>query len=214
MTNTDTLPADAAELPLFDLLPDCSIRMVVTEADAQSALSDIFSSAVVGFDTESKPTFAKGEVRTGPHLIQVSTERATWLFRTANPSAMAAARRILESPTPVKAGFGLRDDLSMLSANLGVTCSGVLDLAVALRPAGDTRDVGAKAAVARFFGARMRKSKRTSTSDWSLQKLSRRQITYAANDAWVALRVHAEWLSSAPGSSSGGPPPHEAPPPD
>jgi len=67
---------------------------------------------------------------------------------------------ILESPQVLKVGFGLRDDLRRLQTKLGIDSVHILDLAIALRQ--ETRaDVGAKTAVARFFGQRLQKSKKT-----------------------------------------------------
>ena len=66
----------------------------------------------------------------------------------------------------------------------------MLDLAVALRGAGERNTVGARTAVARYFGQRLQKSKRASTSNWAQPRLSESQMRYAADDAQVALRVY------------------------
>jgi ribonuclease D len=102
-------------------------------------------------------------------------------------------------------GFGLRDDLRRLQAKLAIDTLPVLDLAIALRQ--DRRcDMGAKAAVAHFFGQRLQKSKRTSTTNWSNRVLNEKQILYAANDAHVALRVYRSWqLTQPPGHGNSGP---------
>ena len=58
--------------------------------------------------------------------------------------------------------------------------------------------VGAKVAVAHFFGQKLQKSKKTGTSNWASPNLSERQLLYAANDAHVALRLYRAWLLSGP----------------
>jgi len=146
----------------------------------------------IGFDTESKPTFAKGEASTGPHLIQLATDEKAYLFPVTAQQALDELRAILESPQVLKVGFGLRDDLRRLQSKLGIGSASILDLAIALRRE-KRADVGAKAAVAHFFGQRLQKSKKISTTNWSNTVLTEKQILYAANDAHVALRVYRSW---------------------
>ena len=176
---------DAADLPLYEGIRLADVILVRSAEQASDALADLLAADALGFDTESKPTFAKGEVSTGPHLIQLATDDKAYLFHLAASPALEGLRRVLESPQVLKVGFGLKDDLRRLQGKLGIASAHVLDLAVALRQ--DKRgDVGAKTAVARFFGQRMRKSKKISTTNWSNPRLSEGQLLYAANDAHVA----------------------------
>ncbi len=147
---------------------------------------------VIGFDTESKPTFTKGEVSDGPHLVQLATDDKAYLYPITNRQALDGLRAILESLQVLKVGFGLRDDLRRLQSKLEICPVHVLDLAITLRQE-KRADVGAKAAVARFFGQRLQKSKKTATTNWSNPFLTERQMLYAANDAQVALRVYRSW---------------------
>ena len=154
----------------------------------------------IGFDTESKPTFAKGEVSNGPHLVQLATDQAAYLFQVGGGPASDVLRVVLESPKVLKVGFGLRDDLRRLQAKLGIHSAQVLDLAIALRQ--DKRgDVGTKTAVASFFGQRLQKSKKISTTNWSNARLTEPQMLYAANDAHVALRVYRAWKAAGGGGA-------------
>ncbi len=148
----------------------------------------------IGFDTESKPTFLKGEVSTGPHLVQLATEDRAWLFPITRSGDHSALQAILASPRVLKVGFGLGNDRSALKARLGVTLENVLDLGEILRGPGHRGTVGAKVAVAHFFGQKLQKSKKTGTSNWANPRLSERQMLYAANDAHVALRLYRAWL--------------------
>ena len=79
---------------------------------------------------------------------------------------------------------------------LGVTLENVLDLGEILRGPGHRGMVGAKVAVAHFFGKKLQKSKKTGTSNWANPRLTERQMLYAANDAHVALRLYRAWLVS------------------
>jgi len=102
-------------------------------------------------------------------------------------------RAVLESPSILKVGFGLGDDLRRLRSKLGIDTQNVVDLATTLRRRGERNTLGARTAVARFFGQRLAKSKRITTTNWALPRLSEQQIRYAADDAHVALKIYRHW---------------------
>ena len=202
-----TVPAAATAAPEDDLPPYVGIsmadvRLVRSERDAADALAALMAADTIGFDTESKPTFAKGEVSTGPHLVQLSTDDVAWLFQTATPAGNALAitvlKPVLEAETILKVGFGLGDDVRRLRAKFGVEIRNVLDLSTALRRRGERNPLGAKSAVARFLGQKLQKSKRITTTNWSLPRLSEQQLKYAADDAHAALRIYRHWRANPP----------------
>ena len=214
------------DLPPYEGIALADVRLVRTRADADAALAALLACDAVGFDTESKPTFQKGEQSTGPHLVQLATDRHAYLFqigtarppRKADASAGAPAARdpaagdpapapavpgidvlhaVLESATILKVGFGLGDDLRRLRAKLGIDARNVLDLSTALRR-GERNAWGAKTAVARMFGKRLQKSRKITTTNWALPRLTDKQIQYAADDAHVALRIYRHWRANPP----------------
>ncbi len=188
-------------LPPYVGIELADVRIVRTEAEAAAALTALSAADVIGFDTESKPTFAKGEVSTGPHLVQLATDRMAYLFQTATPAANATAlivlKPVLESDRILKVGFGLGDDVRRLRTKLGIEPRNVLDLSTALRR-GERNSLGAKSAVARFFGQRLQKSRRITTTNWAMPRLSEKQVLYAADDAHVALRIYRHWRANPP----------------
>ncbi|MCS0590014.1 3'-5' exonuclease [Massilia norwichensis] len=199
--------ADTEEsLPPYEGIALSSVRLVRTREDAQAALAALLACEAIGFDTESKPTFQKGEVSTGPHLVQLADDTHAWLFQIGSPTSPAVAlctevlRPVLESPTILKVGFGLGDDLRRLRAKLGIDTRNVIDLATALRR-GEKNAWGAKTAVARFFGKRLQKSRRITTTNWAMPRLSEQQIQYAADDAHVALRIYRHWCQHFPAAA-------------
>lgn len=197
-----TAPAPEEELPPYVGISMGAVRLVRSEQDAADALAALMAADAIGFDTESKPTFAKGEVSTGPHLVQLATDDVVWLFQTATPAGNALAipvmKPVLESDAIVKAGFGLGDDVRRLRAKFGIEARNVLDLSTALRRRGERNPLGAKSAVARFLGQRLQKSKRITTTNWSLPRLSEQQLKYAADDAHAALRIYRHWRVNPP----------------
>jgi ribonuclease D len=189
------------DLPPYEGIALADIVLVKTEAEAAQALAALSGADVVGFDTESKPTFAKGEESTGPHLVQLATDNVAYLFQvgaTPDLASVEVLRAVLESPAILKVGFGLGDDLRRLRAKLGIDTENVVDLSTTLRRRGERNTLGAKTAVARFFGQRLAKSKRITTTNWALPRLSEQQIRYAADDAHVALKIYRHWRANPP----------------
>jgi RNA polymerase sigma factor for flagellar operon FliA len=182
------------ELPVYAGIPLDRISLVVSESLAEEALAALIAADAIGFDTESKPTFLKGEVSTGPHLVQLATDSKAYLFPVAPRYDTRALKAVLESPKVLKIGFGLGNDHSVLKSRLDIAASNVLDLGEVLRGPGHRGTVGAKVAVAHFFGQKLQKSKKIGTSNWSNAHLSERQLLYAANDAHVALMLYRAWL--------------------
>jgi len=182
-------------LPPYDGIALDSVRMVKTAADAAAALAALLRADVLGFDTESKPTFQKGEVSTGPHLVQLSTDDVAYLFQigaVAGEVELGVLKAVLESSAILKVGFGLLDDIKRLRSKMGIETANVLDLSTAMRR-NEKNPLGAKTAVARHFGQALQKSKRITTTNWALPRLSEKQILYAADDAHVALRLYRHW---------------------
>jgi len=183
------------ELPLYQGIAIADVVLADSPAAAADACRLLLAEAVLGFDTEAKPTFAKGEVSTGPHLIQLATEERVYLFPVRPQMDYAGLRQILESRQILKVGFGLGSDLAQLRARLGIEAQGILDLSRALPGEKPKQTMGAKTAVARYLGRRMQKSKHITTSNWSHPRLNERQMLYAANDAQAALRVYRAALA-------------------
>lgn len=191
----DDAPRAAAELPPYEGIRLADVRIVKTAADAEAARAALLAADAIGFDTESKPTFVKGESSDGPHLIQFADDRQAWLFQVGDGFAhLAAVKAILESDLTLKIGFGLSDDVKRVRAKLGIEPLKVVDLGVVLRVPGQKNDLGAKSAVAKYFGRTLAKSKKISTTNWAAPRLHEKQILYAADDAQVALRVYRHWI--------------------
>ncbi|WWT75459.1 hypothetical protein V8H18_03850 [Lautropia mirabilis] len=68
-------PEAVRALPPFERLPDASIVMVGPEL-AQQAADEIGALSVVGFDTESKPVFVRGQAQDGPHRCSLPRQSA------------------------------------------------------------------------------------------------------------------------------------------
>lgn len=179
-----------AAMPPFPVLGVGAIRLIRTQAEAEAALAELKALPCLGFDTESRPTFHKGQESDGPHLVQFAIRDRAWLFQTRLPEAQAVIAELLHDPAVAKVGFGLANDMSQLANKFGIHPQNLVDLDRNFRQLGYKNSVGAKGAIAILFGQRFSKSKRLSTSNWSLAALSEQQQLYAANDAYAAIRVY------------------------
>lgn len=194
----------ASELPVYVGVSIDQVTLVNSQALAAHALAALLAAPVIGFDTESKPTFLKGEVSTGPHLVQLATGEHVFLLPVAFAANHEVLRRILSASDILKVGLGLGNDRSALRSRLGIELNNVLDLGEAMRGPGHRGTVGAKVAVAHYFGQKFQKSKKVGTSNWANPRLNERQLLYAANDAHVALQLYHAWLRDPKRREPGG----------
>ena len=192
MHNTYPTPSkeQIALLEPFEQLGLDRIELVSSAAHARAAAAELAAAGVLGFDTESKPTFFKDQVSEGPHILQLATRERAWIFQLHDPDCRAIAADLLALPGVIKAGFGLGDDRKRIISKLGVEAAGVLELNTVFRDRGYRKDMGVKGAVAVLFNRRYIKSKKAATSNWANPKLTPAQLVYAANDAWAAIRVY------------------------
>jgi len=160
-----------------------------TAGEIEQAVSELAAARFLGFDTESKPVFAKGQASDGPHTVQFATLERAYVFQLHRPECHRAVGALLRSIDVVKVGFGLRSDQDQLSKKLGVYPRAILDLCAVFRRQGYRKMIGAKTAIAVVFKKRFQKSKRMTTSNWARHELMPNQLLYAANDAYAAVKV-------------------------
>ncbi|MFY9261173.1 MAG: 3'-5' exonuclease [Gallionella sp.] len=180
------------EIALFDPFIGLTLAEIVvpmTTAEFAAARDEIMAAGIVGFDTESKPTFAVGEVSTGPHLVQFALSHKAFLFQLHHEAGLPFLVELLGSASLIKVGFGLKSDRKHIHAKLGVALRAVVDLNAVFRQDGYHKDMGVRAAVGLVLGQRFPKSKSVSTSNWAKAELNPAQLLYAANDAYAALKV-------------------------
>lgn len=179
-------PEETARMPAFKALSSDRIHLIKTAKDFQSIKSLLSQYQILGFDTESKPTFQKGEISTGPHLIQLASLDSAFLFQV-NPETLHCLKQVLSDPSTIKVGFGLKNDAKLFNKR-DIEVRSMLDLSKAFSPFGFRQTMGIKNAVAITLNQNFRKSK-ISTSNWAKSQLSVEQINYAAADAYAALKV-------------------------
>jgi len=161
------------------------VVLAATPEDVARATEDFARERVVGFDTETRPTFKVGQ-KYPPALAQVATERAVYLFQLQQIDATAALRALLESKS-VKAGVGIGDDIKALREVFAFEPKNIIDLGAAARRHAIERS-GVRTLAALFLGMRIPKGAKT--TNWATRQLSQQQVAYAATDAWACREIY------------------------
>jgi ribonuclease D len=190
MTNATPNRTQISLLSPFENLGLNRIFVPTTTKQFSSAVDEITTEKVVGFDTESKPVFTTGVFNHGPHIVQFATRTKAFIFQLHRLECRPFLLEVLQSKEILKVGFALKSDQGHLHNKLGVQLRAVLDLNTVFHADGYIREVGVKGAVAIVFNKKFHKSKKETTSNWALPQLTEKQLVYAANDAWAALMVH------------------------
>ena len=180
---------DMAALEPLTRLGLADIAVISTRQQAEQAFQALDTHTVLGFDTESKPTFVRDEVSEGPHVVQFSTLHQAYVFQLHDAGCREAVARLLESERITKVGFGLAGDHVQIMRTLGVQAKNVLDLNTIFSKKGHIKEIGVRGAVAIVFKRRFVKSRKATTSNWANRQLTESQIIYSANDAWAAIKV-------------------------
>ena len=187
-----TLPSkeQIQALPVFQNLPMQQIHLIHNLEQCLALEQELKSCALLGFDTESKPTFAKGEVSTGPHLIQLASHDSAYLFQI-NPEILEFLKPVFESRDQIKVGFGLKNDAHLFRKK-DIELNSVIELSKCFSAFGFPNPMGLKNAMALLFQVNFPKSKKISTSNWARKTLTPAQIQYAAADAYAPVLVFEE----------------------
>lgn len=166
------------------------VVLVESTAQVEQALADFAGERLVGFDTETRPTFKVGQ-KHPVALTQVATARAVYLFQLQRIDHAPVLRPLLQSKS-TKAGVGIGDDVKALRELFAFEPDGIADLGAIARKKGYERS-GVRALAAMFLGFRIPKG--TKTSNWAAPRLSPQQIAYAATDAWACRELHLRFES-------------------
>jgi ribonuclease D len=162
------------------------VNVVTKPAEIERAMADIRAEHVVGFDTETRPAFKKGESYL-PCLMQVATARRVHVLQLSRVDCSAAVAELLGSRTVIKAGVGLTYDLGQLERLFPFDAAAVLDLGEAAKRLGFQQS-GVRNLAGLFLGFRIPKG--AQTSNWALRHLSEEQLRYAATDAWACRELY------------------------
>jgi ribonuclease D len=166
------------------------IVLISEEKKLQRAFAEISEHEAIGFDTETRPSFKKGQLHK-VSLMQVATPEKVFLMRLNYTGITPSLIDFLENDLIQKAGVGIRDDLKALSKLAQFQAHGFTELSTLAREAG-LQVESVKKLTALLLGFRI--SKGAQTSNWEAPTLTQKQLEYAATDAWVCLEIFNKLL--------------------
>jgi ribonuclease D len=159
---------------------------VLESADALARAADeIRRERVLGFDTETRPAFRKGESY-APSLLQLAGEAVVWIFPLQRLDSSVLLKEVFESDA-AKAGIGVTDDVRQLKKVFAFEQANVVDIGTLAKRRG-IEQTGLRNLAGIVLGFRIPKGSRT--SNWAAARLTRQQIAYAAMDAWAARELY------------------------
>ncbi len=160
--------------------------IAATDKQIDKAVFEIEEHKVVGFDTESKPAFRKGQFN-HVALIQIATPEKVYLLRIHQVGITNVLRNFLSNQEIIKVGIALDDDLIALNRRRRFKPMGFKDLNL-IAPTLGIENIGARNLTALILNNRI--SKNQQVSNWENPALTIPQIKYAATDAWICLEIY------------------------
>ena len=162
-------------------------------AEFNRAIAYLRSQKIIGFDTETRPTFTPNQPRYGVALLQLSGPEKAFLFRINKMGMHRRLCSLLANPKVLKVGAAIHDDIRGLQKHQEFKPASFVDLQKIVCDWG-IRDKSVKKMAAIIRGIRI--SKTQQLSNWEAETLSESQCRYAATDAWVCREMYLRLMAS------------------
>ena len=166
------------------------IEVVISESDAERAVQYLMKQPVLGFDTETRPSFTKGR-QYAVSLLQVCGGGVCFLFRLNRIGIPQCLIKLLEDKKKTKVALSWHDDLHMLSQRKRFKAGTFIELQNVAGQMG-IQDMSLQKLYANIFGEKISKGQRL--SNWDADNLSEAQKQYAATDAWACIQLYKEMM--------------------
>ena len=193
MNNLPTGLKESISKEELNMLPlrqfDGDIVLVETAGMAKIAYGYLQQFPVIGFDTETKPSFKKGDNHIVA-LLQLATHERAFLIRVQKVGLPPEIRKLLVNPGILKPGVALRDDLKALQKIVHFAPAGFVELQDNAKTLG-IKDFSLKKLCALLLDFRISKSQQL--SNWESEELTDMQMVYAATDAWTSLLIYEKF---------------------
>jgi len=177
------------ELPLKHF--EGEIVLVNSESEVKDAVKYLSQFPFLGFDTETRPSFKKGQIYKVA-LLQLSTNDKAFIFRLSRFDLTKPLLSLLANPTIVKAGAAIRDDIKALQINKNFKAGGFVELQDEAQKLGIT-NFSLKKMAGIVLG--MKISKAQQLSNWEAPELTEQQLLYAATDAWISYKIYEAFIN-------------------
>ena len=162
------------------------INVIERYGVAETIADKLRSYPVLGFDTESRPSFKKGKINRVA-LMQLATDKEAYLFRLCKMDIPKNLQALIADPKILKIGLALKNDLDLLKKLTKITPSGFIDLQDVV-PEYNIKNLGLSKIAGIVMGVRISKSQQV--SNWENNNLTPAQQRYAATDAWMCYMIY------------------------
>lgn len=176
--------SEIRKLPLLEFQGE--IHVISTLKEIKEVMPIILNSKVLGFDTETRPAFKKGE-KHKVALLQLATISEVFLFRLNKTGLSQELIDILANEDITKVGAAITDDLRGLKKLNTFKPGGFVELQTKIKEY-YIEQISLKKMTAIVLQGRISKSQQT--SNWENKRLSKAQLAYAATDAWCCLKIY------------------------
>ena len=166
------------------------IEVIVSESNAERAVKFLMRQPLLGFDTETRPSFTQGK-QYKVALLQVCSGDVCFLFRLNRIGFPPCLIKLLEDKKITKVGLSWHDDLRSLNQRKQFRAGTFIDLQDIASQMG-IQDMSLQKLYANIFGEKI--SKGQQLSNWEADNLSDAQKLYAATDAWACVRLYKEMM--------------------
>ncbi|MBN1180793.1 MAG: 3'-5' exonuclease domain-containing protein 2 [Bacteroidales bacterium] len=175
---------DIRNLPLIHFTGE--LKVIKTVHEVETCLDLLKNQRILGFDTETKPSFKKGK-KNRVAILQLSTENQAYIFQLNKIGLHSGLIEILANKTIIKVGAAIKDDILALVKIRQFEPSGFVDIQKIVGEYG-IEQISLKKMAAIVLGGRISKSQQT--SNWEQDELTEAQQLYAATDAWCSLKIY------------------------
>ena len=165
---------------------DGGIQVVDSMDKARIALRELTRARIVGFDTETRPSFRKGQLHKVA-LMQLATDDFCFLFRLNKLGMFDGLKDFLADTNVTKIGLSVHDDFHSLGRSGEISPKGFIELQNFVKQY-CIDDISLQKIYAIVFGQHISKGQRL--SNWEAAELTPQQQRYAAIDAWACLRLY------------------------
>lgn len=175
------------------------VQIIDNQKQLNIAIKNIIKSKIVGFDTEQKPVFKKGETPSKMAIVQLSDQHYSYVIQVQKIQNLSPLLDVLSSPDVTKVGIGLRGDSKSLFDEYKIHLKSCIDFGALFRSKlSYPNEVGAKKSVLFFLDQRLQKTGRASRSNWENRQLTESQIKYASEDSSCVYDVFLTMLIKYP----------------
>lgn len=172
------------ELPLISFKG--KIHLLRTDDELRSQASEIALIKQFGFDTETRPSFKKGEVYK-VSLLQLATENTAYLIRLKHITQFKILQDVFENTEVLKTGVAIRDDIRQLQKIFKFEAKNFVELQD-LAKQKKLKNFGLQGMTEEVLQSKL--SKKAKITNWDAAELTPQQVLYAATDAWVGLELY------------------------